>query len=158
MKLEWQSDYAIGDAEIDAQHQALFEAADLLLGANDRDSKLFTVIRLMRLTQVHFAHEEQVMQQIGYPDMANHFKQHTDLLSQLNGLAGTIADESVSPAELEHFVTAWLQTHVAVSDTKLVAFLQRNPLYVLPARGSNAEARPQCEVADSSKVTNDALA
>ena len=123
MKLEWQSSYSIGDAEIDAQHQALFEAADLLLAASDRDSKLFTAVRLMRLTQQHFAHEEQVMQQVGYPDMATHFIEHTNLLSHLNGFTEKIADDTVAPGELEHFVTAWLQTHVAVSDAKLVAFL-----------------------------------
>ncbi len=123
MKLEWQSSYSIGDAEIDAQHQALFEAAGQLLASSDRDSKLNGAIRLMRLTQEHFEHEEQVMRQVDYPDMSTHFIEHTDLLSHLNGFTEKIADDTVSSGELENFVTAWLQTHVAISDAKLVAFL-----------------------------------
>lgn len=123
MSLIWLESYKIGDAEIDRQHQALFDLANQFLAASDRSSRIACSMTLFRHTQEHFEHEEGLMRRIAYPEIGEHFKEHSALLSRINAFSERIAGDTLNNAELEAFLSEWLVHHIVNSDTQLAAYL-----------------------------------
>lgn len=63
-------------------------------------AKLFQLLEgLVEYTEVHFAYEERLMQQAGYPEFAAHKAQHDDLSRRGRGFR-KISRRAVSPPEL----------------------------------------------------------
>jgi hemerythrin-like metal-binding protein len=72
MRLRWHSSYEIGHAEIDAQHEGWFiTISDVLESIDTAQFKEFEAV-MLEYTSRHFQHEERLMREIDYPDMANH--------------------------------------------------------------------------------------
>src|SRR5678816_3362364 len=84
---EWKSEYATGIGSIDAQHQTLFALGRELFAAmsTGRGKSVMGRLldRLVQYTQVHFAHEERLMQLHQYQDFAAHKAQHDALVKQV---------------------------------------------------------------------------
>jgi hemerythrin len=123
MKLDWKDSYKTGEAEIDAQHQGLFDDAAKVLAAKDRDGLLLCTLALVRNTQAHFEYEEKVMRRIVYPELAAHFKEHTDLMSKITAFSERVADDTLSHADVEEFVIGWLVGHIKSFDAKLATYI-----------------------------------
>ena len=124
MTIEWNDCYKIGHAEIDAQHQELFDRINKFLTATDKSALMLGAMSLFQYTREHFTHEETLMRTLHYPSIAAHVKQHNDLLSRLNMVAQSIAKENLVRADLEAFLADWLFNHLATSDTKLAAYVK----------------------------------
>ena len=79
----WTEQLSVGDGRLDAQHQALFEAAGRLLAsveAADPEPELReTLAFLRRYTLRHFAAEEAILQVVGYPAFLEHRAVHAAL-------------------------------------------------------------------------------
>jgi hemerythrin-like metal-binding protein len=72
MRLRWHSSYEIGHAEIGAQHEGWFiTISDFLESIDTAQFKEFEAV-MLEYTSRHFQHEERLMREIDYPDMANH--------------------------------------------------------------------------------------
>ena len=124
MSLQWKNSYKIDDAEIDAQHQALFGYANQFLAATDKAGLTASAMRFFKYTREHFAHEERLMKRLDYPALDTHVKQHEDLIEKLSTLAQRIADDTLDQPHLEAFLGDWLIKHIAGSDTKLAKFVK----------------------------------
>ena len=61
MLLEWKDSYKIGDPEVDAQHQALFQLANDFLQASGKAELTLQAMKLYKHTREHFTQEEAVM-------------------------------------------------------------------------------------------------
>ena len=83
MTIQWLDSYQVGDAELDAQHRELFAAGNRFAVAKCRDSRLLFSIAMFRHAREHFEFEENLMRRVKYPAIADHFKEHTDLISIL---------------------------------------------------------------------------
>ena len=131
--LAWKPSLMIGVAEVDAQHRALFEvagrfeaAAGALKPFNHLD-ELFEFLAEYGLD--HFAAEERVMREIGYPQLAQHMQEHALLKRQLASLVPQWSSEGASQAVLlavRGFLELWLVEHVTTSD-QLIGDYVRNP-------------------------------
>ena len=121
----WRDSYSIGNASIDSEHQQLFKLADEFFAANDKLKKTDCAMRLFRYTRLHFDHEEQLMRDIAYPEIAAHVQQHTYLIGKLNEVADKIAEDSLTPVDLKAFLTAWLVGHIVTFDSRLSAYVRR---------------------------------
>ncbi len=53
MTLLWQDSYKIGDADIDAQHQKLFDLVNTFLAATDKAGLTLGAMRLFKYTREH---------------------------------------------------------------------------------------------------------
>ena len=124
MTITWGDAYKIGDAEIDAQHEELFGLINKFLAATDRQELTMGAMTLFKYTREHFTHEESLMRRIGYPAISAHVEQHNELISRLNAVAQTIANETFKKSELEAFLRDWLLHHVGTSDAKLAKFIE----------------------------------
>ena len=124
MSVVWSDSYKIGDSAIDAQHAELFRRTNLFLDASDSASMAEYAIQLYKYTRSHFAHEEELMLGIGYPDYESHKQQHEDLVTRLEVISSGISTMSVKKAEFEEFAVFWLLTHIVKCDTKLSDYIK----------------------------------
>lgn len=125
MTIEWNDRYKIGHADIDAQHQELFRLANQFFAACDKAGLTQGAMSFFKYTREHFAHEEQLMAELHYPDRQAHVDQHNDLISALGTIATSIAKNTLDKADLESFLSGWLSNHIGASDASLAAFVQR---------------------------------
>jgi hemerythrin len=130
----WNSKLAVGVPLIDEQHQEWMKrVADLsaAIAANrgvDYVSK--TLSFMVEYTEHHFTTEENLMREKGYPDMAEHRKQHESLRKTLADLVRDF-DEDGATHELARFTNTflvnWLTDHIRKLDAKFGAFLKLTP-------------------------------
>ena len=118
------------------EHQESFPLSTVEPGLRD----------LIDHTVSHFSHEERLMRSMRYPAYAWHKGQHDTVRAKVADLQRRVQKgdrEAVLPAL--DFLTAWLQTHTAVSDRMMGAFLRTQGF----ARGFGcSKSRPGDTVVD----------
>jgi hemerythrin len=123
MTASWNSAYKIGDAEIDAQHQTLFNKANATM-ASINDPMLSACAKaLYESACQHIKHEEALMREIRYPAIDRHIQQHLELLASLNEILENIDNSSLSKEHLEWFFNDVLLAHIKLYDPQLAAFV-----------------------------------
>lgn len=128
MTVQWNDALKTGDAEIDAQHIELFRRVNLLLEMSDTLSQTKCIISLFKFTREHSSHEEYVMRKIRFPGIFPHLIEHNALLTQLNRVAESIANETFVKQDWREFFSVWLIHHIETSDRHLVAYLAEHPV------------------------------
>jgi len=133
-KLEWRDDYNINVRELDAQHRTMAESVNRLHTAVERHADQETVgailDELVECTREHFATEERMMLEHGYPEYGAHMREHRDLMEQLETVRRRVTGGSgpVFSAAAD-FSSDWVMVHVLGSDKKLGAFLNRKNVF-----------------------------
>jgi hemerythrin len=129
--LAWKPSLAVGVVEIDAQHQALFDIAgriEAVVTARESANGLEELFSaLAERAMDHFAVEERVMREVGYPLLPRHMQEHAFFKRQIASLVSQWNTEGASPAVLlamRGFLALWLTEHVTSSDQGIRAFLR----------------------------------
>ncbi len=126
---EWSSDLETGHAAIDEQHQSLFDLANRLeecitCDADEPELVSDAIYRLNDYVIEHFAAEEALMAQAGYPRVSSHRSEHERLSADtMRLMAAYFNGESVAATRIAPFVTSWLQNHIRQEDMRFVRFL-----------------------------------
>ena len=129
--LEWQDRFIIGVPQIDEHHQHLVN----LLNKTHRDfirqapadilAELFE--ELIDYATYHFAAEEQVMLESGYPEIETHKGQHAQFAKEINEMhENYLVKQSPFFLEILTFLQDWLESHILQSDSELGRFLAEN--------------------------------
>lgn len=126
---EWKSQYSVGIASIDGQHQNLFRLAEELykaMNAGQGKAALSRILdRLVQYTTVHFAHEERLMGLHRYPEIADHAAEHRSLTKQVLAFQADFEKgKALMTIQVLQFLKDWLQHHIAESDQKYAPFLK----------------------------------
>lgn len=124
MTILWEERYKVGNSEIDVQHQELFVLINEFLAANGKSPLIACAMRLFKYTREHFAFEEALMKEIGYPAISHHVEQHNILISRLNTIAEDVASDTLDKVNLTSFLSSWLLDHIGKSDAKLSAYIK----------------------------------
>jgi len=134
MIVQWTPGLAVGNAEIDGQHQELFERVNALLEAmrrgRGRDEVRQTLGFLEHYVVYHFGAEERLMARAGYPLLVMHKRLHAGLLAELALWKPRLGTGTALwlTLELQRRLTDWLQNHIGHDDRRLAEFLRtRNP-------------------------------
>jgi len=125
---EWSDKFETGIEEIDAQHKHLFEVINRLAAcfkegraqAGAKESLAF----LNDYTKEHFYTEEEFMRVAGYPKLASHQLEHTELLTKVQNLMVKMDEGYLITADVATFVADWLAHHINEVDMGYVHFLQ----------------------------------
>ncbi|MBF0159282.1 MAG: bacteriohemerythrin [Magnetococcales bacterium] len=130
----WNNAYDIGVATIDQEHRVLVHWINRLNHAIRSDQHaLMTdeiLVVLKRYIEVHFNHEEVLMERCRYPDLDTHRAQHVLFTQQVDGyieqLLGDVPSSHRSRIALEllHFLMGWLFNHISKSDRAIALFLK----------------------------------
>ncbi len=128
--IEWCETYLTGHPIIDHQHQALFDEinqlADDLAMNKDELELLRRVQHISVMTREHFRCEEQLMQEQHYPQLAEHQKDHRDILDNGDALIKRYKEGGVPLADLlPRFIATWAVQHIVDDDAKLAAFMRQ---------------------------------
>jgi hemerythrin-like metal-binding protein len=128
--LEWTTAYAVGVRQLDEEHKHLFAVAESLHRAMmEGQGKAVLhglLMDLIAYTSYHFAHEEELMRRIGYPDYLRHQKQHEELrLSVRTLLDRADSGQGTMTIEVMQFLMGWLRGHIPTSDLAVAGYLKR---------------------------------
>ena len=135
--IQWTSDYAVGDRQIDEEHRQLLTLAQALhqamLEGKGKAILLDLLTSMADYSSYHFAHEERLMERIGYPGYRQHLQQHRDLRSRLRAMQCRAATgERTMTIEVMLFLTDWLKGHIAASDRRIAQYIETSGRSVVP--------------------------
>lgn len=122
----WRATYAIGEPTLDAQHRHLFDLADVLLRAADRDQATAGAMQLYQYVRTHFKDEEDLMRRVDFPGYKDHVSLHEALIERLNRISADIAADCWQPRQLRAFMNDWLLGHIAQCDTQIAQHLRHS--------------------------------
>lgn len=125
------ADLLTGNTIIDGEHRQLFDAINALLDAcaqgKGRGQLVQTMSFLESYIAKHFAHEEQLQAQTGYPDAVRHKGLHdgykkvvSEICQELERTGPTVA----LVGKVNTNVGGWLVTHIKREDAKVAAHIK----------------------------------
>lgn len=128
--LAWDdSRHTLGIASIDSQHRGLMDMINDLAEAvaHNCDCELARrhMANIIRFTEEHFAHEEDLMHQHNFPGREKHAAEHQEVLRQAVTMMDAIKPDDIGRAVL---VTAYLtdcaENHILHDDKALALYLR----------------------------------
>jgi hemerythrin len=129
-RVEWQPYLSVGVAEIDRQHRVLFEHYNAFFAAYREGLAAEELVRLFGFLEAyvvtHFADEEKLQQQVGFPGYAKHREHHQALTQQVLELKERLLSDGATSAlvgEVSLLMTGWLIEHISVMDRAVGRFV-----------------------------------
>ncbi len=126
--MQWSAQYSVGIKRMDDQHQYWIELINALHDAM-KDGKGPQVVarvykEMMDYTRTHFAAEEKLMKDTGYPAYADHKALHDAFVRNIEQKMG--GDTNGIKGTLEAMTTLkdWLLNHIQKTDKSYTAHFQ----------------------------------
>lgn len=128
--LSWSNQYLIGEQTIDAEHCELFRLINnfhsLWLEQRHRQDIASVLNQLVKYAEVHFQHEESIMNSAEYPGLAEHHKAHEELFDAIFRLQQEYESNDLHlEQDTMKFVRSWLIEHIIKSDYAFRDFLRK---------------------------------
>jgi hemerythrin-like metal-binding protein len=130
-KITWCSDFCVGVAEIDAQHEHLVSMVNELFRAymQGREKEVLSdiITGLSDYTAYHFSTEERLMDEHAYPATAEHRLEHREFIDRsidfLLAYTSSNQEQDLAPVVLD-YLEDWLLKHIRGTDVELGKFLR----------------------------------
>lgn len=130
MPLAFPEELAIGIQAVDDQHRAFYDQLNRLHAAM-REHDLAEVDRIADYLVVyaseHFALEERLMIEAGYPGFPEHLEHHGAFVKELRRWRERLTVEGPTTGfvvELSQWLTGWLRDHIRRVDGRMARFLR----------------------------------
>jgi len=127
----WNDDMLIGVEKIDEQHQSLVKALDELHEACEsnrgRDYIHKTLLFIANYTKEHFADEEKIQEEYGFPEMRMHKKQHDDFVTTATKLIleyVTVKSPDEFAMKICVILIDWVSNHIYTEDKKIGEYIR----------------------------------
>lgn len=124
-------DLETGNMAIDSQHRELINALNKLLEAcsqgKGRAQIKDTAGFLLSYTKRHFADEELLQRQSGYPDFVNHKRYHEEFTKTVAALAKELETKEpdiVMVGKINSVIAGWLINHIKREDAKVAQHIR----------------------------------
>lgn len=126
--ITWDEHYSVKIEEIDNHHRRLFQILNDFyqgLRANQvKESILKLINELYDYTNYHFQAEEKLMEQYGYPKLAEHRKIHQDFINRVQDYRDRFASgRLLISIEVTNFIRDWLVNHILKTDMEYSEYL-----------------------------------
>ena len=114
----WSDALSTGMDDVDEQHKVLVGLLEKITDCKEGDEADVNaiLIELVNYTSYHFSYEEKKMEASAYPKMADHKKEHTDLLNAVPGYLTDFQAGKLTAADLVAFLKKWVVNHIMVKD------------------------------------------
>jgi hemerythrin-like metal-binding protein len=128
-RIQWNTEYSVGSDVLDRQHQDILTQCNALANciatAGQESDQTFnaTFAALMAQARDHFAAEEALLAQRGYPMLVEQKNEHDEFDYLANEI---ITRENFEPVELQRFLTLWWTGHIMGSRNKYRNFLMES--------------------------------
>lgn len=126
--LVWDATLSVQVPELDEEHRMLVDLFNLLKHSVEEESSADYIEavfeELVRCTAWHFSHEERLMLEHGYAELARHKSEHQDLIESARALQQRFEQEahSFSSGDIA-FLEHWVTGHILGSDMDMGAYL-----------------------------------
>jgi len=126
--LIWDKTLSVEVEEIDEDHRKLVNLLNILnhaLAEGEAPDYLEAVLEeLISCTVWHFKHEERLMLKYGYAGMAEHKREHRELIDSAQALQQKFLQTGklVATEDIE-FLEHWLTEHIYIADMKMGSYL-----------------------------------
>ncbi len=124
--IAWQPYYSVGEPSLDAQHQQIIgivnDLYDALEEGHDPAALKALLDRLVRYTDVHFKHEEQIMQEHDYPGLAEHRILHAQLRKRTVDFREYMS--LITARDLLNFLRSWWMAHIRNADQQYAPYME----------------------------------
>ncbi|MBW4080760.1 bacteriohemerythrin [Paenibacillus sp. S150] len=121
--IHWKDSYDIGVEKIDCQHrQLLVKLNDFFEACTNQQGKekIEETLKFLKdYTVEHFSDEENLMQDIDFPELAEHRKTHAEFVQTVLELEESIKTKGasvLSTIKLNRTLTDWLLNHINKCD------------------------------------------
>ncbi|ANA39328.1 bacteriohemerythrin [Geobacter anodireducens] len=126
--ISWSDSLSVKVKQFDDQHKKLVDMVNQLfdaMKAGKGNQVMGDILKsLIQYTQTHFAAEERVLKQHGYPDLEAHKKEHNALVMQVLDLQKQLQEgKSVLTQHVMTFLRDWLSKHIQGDDKKYGVYL-----------------------------------
>lgn len=119
MSLQWSADLEIGIPVIDSQHQRIVDYINKVEDAHIRHSRqevLDVLDELVDYTVSHFAFEETLLEEAGYPFIKAHKKVHELFTRRVMEYQKSAKSGNDVTMDLMHTLKSWLVNHIKHDD------------------------------------------
>ena len=128
--VEWNDSYSVGVPALDDQHKKLVgminQLADCHAARSNGSSGAFHEVlsRMFDYTQLHFKDEEDYLQRIGYPQLAEQKIEHAAFVGKMASFSMAAAEGAQDAAAVHRYLKAWLLSHILESDMQYRPFVE----------------------------------
>lgn len=130
MRAEFSDNLITGNELIDTQHKELIDRINKLLDSCELNSGKVAAVNtldyLSDYTNTHFADEENLQKEIGYPDHDKHRAQHEAFKKTIEELHEMLVEEEGPTAafveKVEENVIKWFYTHIQGFDRSVAEY------------------------------------
>lgn len=126
-EIQWDSKYEIGHERIDSEHRIflglILEVSKEANGRCDQQRIKRLLHEVTEYARFHFVSEENIMEEIGYPELESHQVLHRRLLSSLSDVAFDVNQKQADYCGLVDFLYEWFTTHTTTEDKKISSFI-----------------------------------
>ena len=129
--IAWDESLLTGNALVDMQHQKIFErVSDLVQSCEDGNDivKLQDTLEfLLNHTVRHFADEEALLLEYGYPNYKDHKEMHDEFKETVDRLVQRFKDNGSSAelsGDVNKIVVRWLINHIQYEDKKISDYIR----------------------------------
>ncbi|MEN8006466.1 MAG: bacteriohemerythrin [Candidatus Krumholzibacteriota bacterium] len=128
--INWTEEFITGIPSIDEQHRRLVDLANKFeeAGRRGRGSRVMSDILndLVGYTQEHFAHEEKIMAESGFPETKQHTARHRQLMQKVERFQYEFETEGRPvTADVREFLRYWVRSHILQDDMAYAAHLKQ---------------------------------
>jgi hemerythrin len=122
----WKPFYSVDDPSLDAQHKQIIEMINELYAAveqaENRPAPKRLLKRLRQYTMAHFEAEEEVMQRLDYPGLAEHKALHDRLRRRTADLEAH--PDAITGRDVLQFMKEWWLEHIQGEDKKYAPYVK----------------------------------
>lgn len=121
--IEWTDAYRLGIPGVDQEHRtffALIRAIETSLTEGDGLGAHEALHNLRLYAEGHFAHEEEFLDAVGYPDLARHRAEHREFLRDVTVLEGVMG---LPTSVAVRMARAWIGQHILGTDRRYTQWL-----------------------------------
>lgn len=118
----WNEAMSVGVPALDSDHRCLVRIINLLAevdhGAEARSTVETVLETLAMYARYHFAREERLMVQCGFPASQFHHAEHDEFTDYVHGLRVDLAGRATPDVakDLFNYLTEWLRHHILIQD------------------------------------------
>ena len=126
--LNWKRDFLLGNAQVDSDHQHLFDLINSFhyeyIQNRDRAEILRLLNNLVKYCEEHFQREEGMMAEKSYPGLDDHRQIHARLFETIFDLQSKLENASIKmEKETVDFLRHWLTDHIVEHDMAFARYL-----------------------------------
>ena len=124
IKFLWNEKYSIGNPEFDEQHKRIFDLANSLTEETNVEEIKRIIWRMFKHTNEHFVAEENMMKEMGYPQLFEHRKLHDELITKLSQISTHSFDNDQAVFQFRKFIYDWIIDHIMNADKNYFSYVK----------------------------------